>query len=365
MIVYLSVVRDLTPTQAGGLLAVQGVGAVTGNLIGGVISDRLGSRGGIRVGMASTAAALGGVWFAEDGAQLVVALLALGSASEVFRPGVQTYVAETVSADMHVRAFGLLHWGTNLTFPLAMAAAATAGEDHFGLLFLLDGATCAVFAAAAGFLPAPARLASGDSRAVDEPEQVLRVRRGSWRRLGAFAAVTAAVFTVLFQGEVAVPLSIIALGGGVAGVSLLAALNGLVVGLLQPLLALRLERMDLTRALSASYALTGVGIAATGLASSVTDIAVWVVVWSFGEIGVVALGSAWISRSAPPQALGRWLGIYGGATAAATIVAPLAGASLWASSETALWLACLILCLLAATVQVALQLASSSRAEPA
>lgn len=351
LMLYLTGQRGLTPAAAGAVLAVQGGGLALSNLLGGWLADRWGRRSTMVAGLSATAVivfllpAVRHVW-------LVVPLIAaLGLAADLHRPALNALVADTVPEGGRTRAFSLLHWATNLGMSVAMLGGGLLAEVGYDWLFRLDAVATAVFAVVIW------RLLPRD--AAETRKAATLTSAGSfWGRdvrLLTFAAVTLLVFAIYFQNYATLPLAITAAGLSVRDFGLVLAVNGVAVAVLQPLLAPYLGRLPRGPALAGSYLLIGAGYGLVVVAGDLLTLAGTVLLWSLGEIAVIAIGSAFVAGLAPAEARGRYLGVYGAAIAGSATVAPLAGTAIYQWNSTALWIGCFLLTVLVAAVQLALR----------
>jgi len=139
------------------------------------------------------------------------------------------------------------------------------------------------------------------------------------------------------------------------------AVNGIVIVTVQPLAGRWLAGRDPSLVVVAGNVLTGAGFAATALASTVLGYAGAVCVWTLGEIAMAAAGAAIVAGLAPARLRGRYLGLYGAASALGALLAPLAGTQLLRLGAPALWLTCGALAAAAALGQATLAPAIRSR----
>jgi MFS family permease len=129
---YLVRHQGFDPATAGAVVSAFGAGSLVSQPLGGWLADRAGRRPTLVMGMLATAAAY-------------LALGAAGLATDLYRPAVAAIVADLVAPDQQRRAFGLLHWAINLGVGVASVVGGVVAERHFGLLFVIDAATCIGF----------------------------------------------------------------------------------------------------------------------------------------------------------------------------------------------------------------------------
>lgn len=357
---YLTGVRGLPVTATGALLALFGLGSVVAQVVGGVLTDRIGRRATLTGGMLATAATMLALGYTTATPALVVLVFLLGATMDTYRPASQALLADLVGPADRPRAFGLLFWAINLGFSVAMVLGGVLSRAGFTWLFWLDAATCVAF----GLLV---------WRAVPETGR----RRGAGREPGGFADVlrdrvaVAAVLVVLCYGFVylqsysTLPLAMRRAGLPPSSYGFAMALNGIGIVVVQPLVVAWLGRRDRSRVMAAGVATVGAGFGLTALAGSAVTLALTVLVWTLGEILVASASGAIIADLAPPHLRGRYNGLYGTAFAVAALAGPLAGGGMLAAAPWLPWAACAALCAAAAGGALALAPAVRRRAAKA
>ncbi|WP_459709804.1 MDR family MFS transporter [Actinophytocola sp. KF-1] len=350
LMLYLVRDRGVAPVTASALLTVQGAGLALSNVAGGWLADRVGRRGTMIAGLATTAGIMALLPSAGPLWTVAVLVAALGLTADLHRPALNAFVADVVAPDERARAYSMLHWATNLGLTAALAGGGLIAEASYAWLFRLDAATTLGFALVVWWLvprdghdrrPPPGDPAQG---------------RSPWRdpRLLAFSVITFLVFLVFFQNFVTLPLAVTDLGLTAADFGLVLAVNGVAVAILQPLTAARLKRFRPGTALAAGYLLIGAGYGLVAFATDVPALAGTVLVWGLGEIVVVAVGTAYVASLVPAHTRGRYLGVYGAAMAAAVAAAPLAGTLAYDVHPDALWFGCAAVGVLTAAWQLRL-----------
>ncbi|AUX24085.1 MFS transporter [Sorangium cellulosum] len=326
LVLYLTEQRGYSPAEAGQVLAVYGVGAIPGNLLGGAVLRRFSA---VRVQVASLAASalLLGLLVSVSSTPALLAVLGLLSfATEVFRPANAAALAAWTEPAMRRRAFALNRTAVNLGMSIGPAlGGALAGVD-FRLLFLIDGATCLL---AAGLLAA---LAGRDPVAAAPPGGATG-RAAPWHRHARFTAfllVSSVVMMIFFQVNAAYLLFLKGgLGLDTRSVGLLLSLNALLCVVAEMWVVHATERFDARRVLAAGALLVSLGFGLSPWSDGLWSAAALVLVWTLGEMLVLPTGAAAATAFAPADDPGRYLGAYFAASSAAFILAPLAGTSLY------------------------------------
>jgi MFS family permease len=147
-IVYLHRVRGLSLGAAGLALATVAFASFAGNVIGGSLSDRIGPRRALMVGL--TAGTAGAAWFAFVHSTVAAfgAAAVIGLGASIAWPAADALLASTVAESQRSNVFALRHGTMNAGFGLGAVAAAgvdLSSPRSFELLYLVDAATFLAF----------------------------------------------------------------------------------------------------------------------------------------------------------------------------------------------------------------------------
>ena len=97
-----------SPTRAGYLLALLGIGQVLGDIPASALADRIGDRRAMLLAAALAAAGMLGCFFARSLVVLGICLIAIGMSKATFYLARQSYLTEVVPAGMRARAMSTL-----------------------------------------------------------------------------------------------------------------------------------------------------------------------------------------------------------------------------------------------------------------
>ncbi len=358
---YLTVGRGYSASYAGLVAALFGLGGAVGAVLGGVVADRVGRRVTLLVaqlGAALTTAVLGLV--THPLAIAVVAMLA-GLTGNASRPALQAMIADLVPAQDRVRAFSLNYWAINIGFGVSAAAAGFIATAGYVWLFLGDAFTtllCAVvvFAKAKETLVTGARDASR-TRGTSQTRDTSRTRGTPPRPAGItlahvlrdrrFMVVVGLTFlfgSVLQQGSSTLAVDMGAHGLSARQYGLVAAINGVVIVVLQLPVTRALRSRPAAELLGAGGLLMAWGFGLTYLAGSVGLYALTVVVWTLGEIVHAPASMSVVADLAPATARGRYQGMYSVAWSGSAFAGPLVGGlTLDHLGRGAVWAGCALL----------------------
>ena len=190
----------------------------------------------------------------------VVTLLGLGATCS--QPATGAVVADVVSPEDRPRAYGLLHWAINMGFSLASVLGGVLAREGYAWPFVADAATCLGFAFTVWRRLPPDTPAVRVEKAGPGYRAVLRDRVMVCYLLLLVHA------TVHLQFLSTLPLDMSRHGLGPADFGAAIAVNGVLVSVCQPFAFRCLHRFDRSRVLEGGVALLGLGHALTAGAHS-------------------------------------------------------------------------------------------------
>ncbi|MEE4545779.1 MFS transporter [Streptomyces sp. V4-01] len=352
---YLTVQRGYSASYAGLVAALYGLGGAGGAVLGGVLADRLGRRGTLlaaQLGAALTTAVLGLV---TDPLAIAGVAMLVGLTSNASRPALQAMIADLVPPQDRVRAFALNYWAINIGFGVSAAAAGFIAAEGYLWLFLGDAFTTALcalvlFAKAKETLaPAPGPLpatttAAGQPAAAPRRTPALRlvdVLRD--QRFMAVVGLTFLLGSVMQQGSSTLAVDMGAHGLSARQYGLVAAINGVVIVVLQIPVTRALRARNTAGLLAVGSLLLSWGFGLTVFAGSVGLYALTVVVWTLGEIVHAPASMSVVADLAPATARGRYQGMYTLSWSAAAFAGPLVGGlTLDLLGRGAVWAGCAV-----------------------
>ncbi|MGY0234985.1 MFS transporter [Longispora urticae] len=350
--------RGFTVADAGLLMSAFGLAGIISRLIGGRLADRIGRRTTIVGGLVATSAAQLGLAASTSRPALILAVIAVGLAFELYEPASQSLISDvTEPADRPV-AYGLFGAAMAAAGIAAGALATILGGLDVRWLFVADAVTCLLCALLIALtLPAVGTTTTtptGDTTAA---------ARSPWRDPLLLALLaTGTVFAVLYlQLVTTLPLTLARHHLGPDAFGLLLTLSAVTVVAGQPLLAARVTPM---KAMTAGYVLLGAGLALNAAAVNLPTFIAATVIWSIGDLLLLGHAYALVSAIAPTAAKARYLSAYGISWGIAALVGPLAGTQLLAhAGQTWLWTTAAACSLALAALQPRLHRTAGHRAD--
>lgn len=322
MALYLTLERGCSAAYAGLVVSLHGLGGVIASVVAGVLTDRLGRRPTLLIAQSSTAASVALLGFMHHPVAIAAVAFLVGLASNASRPAVQAMMADIVRPEDRVRAFSLNYWAINLGFAVSSSAAGFIAEVSYLAGFLLEAGMTAVCAVVV-FLKLPE---SRPERTPAERASEHGIGLGTVLRDGRFMAVVALSFLiglVFQQGGVGLPVAMGEAGFSPAEYGLTAAVNGVLIVVLQIPVTRVIQHRDPRMLLVASALLAGFGFGLTAFAGSLGFFMMTVCVWTLAEIVNAPTQTSIVVRLSPTHGRGRYQGMYSLSWAVAALVAPL------------------------------------------
>jgi len=322
MVTYLTKELGYAPAEAGNLLAVYGFGTMLGIYIGGRLSDRIGYRPVILVGLFGTGVALLGLGQARTLFQLGLGLAVLGVIGEVLRPAVSVAIAAHSRADNRSRAFGLLRLCVNLGMTIGPVAGGLLISFDYSWLFYVDAATCV----AAGVLFY--RLFPKSAVIAPDPREEAREKVSAYRDRPFLIALflTFLHALIFFQVMSSLPLYLVEQRGYTEfEFSALFAVNTIVIVLFEMVLLKSIEKRSPLKVVAVAGFLIGIGFGLTSLSFSAAALIGTVLVWTLGEMLAAPVLQTWASNRAGRGSQGQYMAAFAMVFSVASIVAPWIG----------------------------------------
>lgn len=335
-------------TQAGYIMAIFGLGSITGGFIGGKITDKIGF-----YDLQVFALFAGGVFFILLGFQKTFLTLAIGTfvlsvCNDSFRPANSTAVAYYSNDDNKTRSYSLNRLAVNLGWAFGGAIGGFLASINYHLLFWVDG--CTNMLAAIMLLKLMPRVKIMKH---DPDETTLRLMSSPYRDhvYLLFIGLVILFATCFFQLFSMQPLFYKTQWHfNERFIGFLMALNGVLICLIEMILIHNLEgKHHPLRYISIGVIMVGIGFVILNILPASAWVAILVVmVITIGEImSMPFMNSFWIARTTAYNR-GGYAALYSMAWSAAQIMAPTIGSQLISySGYPMLWWVLGIICLLA------------------
>ncbi len=326
MTIYCTQRLHFSIAQAGFIMGLFGLGAITGAYFGGKIIDTIGF---YTLQVASLFA--GGAMFMVVGylhhfVTLCIGVYILSICNESFRPANSTAIAHYSKPENRTRSYSLNRLAINLGWGVGGALGGFLASHNYRLLFWVDGSTNIMAAIMLLFLlPRAATEAKSPRDKTEIPEGSSAYRDKTYLSFIALVVLFAFCFFQLFT---MLPLFYkIAWHFDEQFIGILMAMNGLIIALIEMILIFKLEG---TRPplyfIKIGILLIGLGFVLSNLlpASRLTAVLSMLLI-SLGEIlSMPFMNTFWISRSAHNNR-GQFAALYTMAWSTAQTIAPSIG----------------------------------------
>ncbi|WP_327678305.1 MDR family MFS transporter [Kitasatospora sp. NBC_00458] len=339
---YLTTERGYSPSYAGLVASLFGLGSAVAAIGAGVLTDRIGRRPTLLAAQLGTALFTAVLGFADGQVAIAVVAFMVGLCNNATRPATSAIIADIVPAEDRVRAYALNYWAINIGFGLSAAAAGLIATHGYLTLFVLDALSTLVCAVVI-FIRIPETRPDAPAAQPGAPA----IGLGTVFRDGRFMAVVGLnllLALVAQQGSTTLAVDMGRAGITATQYGLVIGLNGLLIVVLQIPLTRWMEGRDRTALLIASALFIGWGFGLTALAgASAWFYAFTVAVWTIGEILNAPTMMGLVAELSPAVARGRYQGVYSLSWSLASFLGPaVGGVLLERAGSAALWGACAV-----------------------
>ncbi|MFE2490258.1 MFS transporter [Streptomyces mirabilis] len=302
-----------TVETAGWVIGAQGAGSIVAALLGGVLSDRFGSRRTIIYSQLITALFAGVLSLSMPVWGLAAVAFLAGCTTTVHRPAGAALVAQTVPASQRARAYGLLYWAANIGVSVAPTLVGAVMELAPRFMFILNAATSVTYALVATRIPEVSRRGDeGDG----SPRKSWRLSAKSAAApflkvpIAPFILLNFLISAIYLQCRSALPVDMVAHGLSSGSVGLALSVNGILVVVLQPFTSYFSGSEKLLSKFFTASVLIGIGFGLHGVWHSQIGYVLSVAVWTLGEVVLAPLGTSLMAIWAPPEEQGSYQAAY-------------------------------------------------------
>lgn len=338
---YLKKQFGFSPTDAGFVIGLYGVGAFFGSWLGGRLTDRIGP---VRLQIAALASA--SLWMllmtqCTSAMTLVPAVFVLGVFNDAFRPGSNTAAAISCPPELRRKALSLNRFALNLGWAFGPTIGGYLVAADFRWMFVADGLTSAIAAVwlwkgLRGWNPAPPPRPAASAEVPAANDRPRRDRHFLW-----LMAANLCVLLAFMQYFTTGSRVFVDLGYREADIGWFLAINPILITLFEMPVVHGLRHHRALPVVALGAMLVGLGYLCMLLPFGVAAIVLTMIVVAAGELLQMPMLGAYVNDHAPDHARGAYNGAHGMTFTLALVAAPVFGGVLYdAAGAAALWWTC-------------------------
>lgn len=315
--IYLHANRGIPMSTVGLIFPVMGLAAIIGSPISGWLADHAGRRALLIGGPIGRSGAFFFLaWMAAVHAPFAWFVIGLFFASllgKFFQNAANAYITDILPPDERLSAFNKVHVGANIGWMIGPAVGAFLARMPYALMFTITALCCLGTAAITWFsCPTVKPLKEKGSAIIKSPSTALvKVLRDD-RRMLALIGLTLCL--LLSVSQFATTLSVYAtetVGISKPSLGFLYTINGALVILLLLPVNEALKQWNIFLRIGSGAFLYTVAFIGFGLSSTWLHLAICMAVMTVGEmLSLTAILTA-VSQIAPPNMIGRYMGVHG------------------------------------------------------
>jgi MFS family permease len=324
---YLTQHFSIDMTQVGIIFGLYSISSVTGSMVGGALTDRLGRKGMLIFGLVMSALSSLLMGLLNQLIYLYLVILVVGVLSEVGGPASQALVADLLPDEKRAQGFGIVRVVLNLAVTFGPIIGGLLASRSYLLLFICDAVSSVITAIFVFFaLREPPHLVISEESAQPSMAQTFRGYFDVIRDTAFLWFMGASILMVLVYMQMNTTLAVFLRdvhGITAQGFGYILSLNAAMVVLFQFAITRRLTKYRPLMVMVAGTVLYALGFAIYGMVSMYSMFLLAMAIITIGEMLVSPVGSAIVARMAPVDMRGRYMAVYGFSWVIPMAVGPL------------------------------------------
>lgn len=320
-------------------LFIYGTGAVIGALIGGSLSERLGTRTASMISMGATAVLTATLLYLPNFTAILMVVALASLCAQLFRPASSALLSQQTPAERQTMIFAIYRLGLNLGAtgaPLIGYALYHWGGESFTWLFWGEAIIAGLYALLAMLtLPGKTRTSGPASSPAAQCGGYLEVLAD--RRFVLFLLATLCHSAVFVQYITTLPMYVEDQKIGLFWYTLAVSLNGIIVICFELLITKITQNHARRKMLALGFALIGSGVAFYAVPIGPAALIVGTLIWSVGEIISGPAFFAFPANAGPKHLKAHYLGSFHFMFSMGIAVGPVVGGWLYLQLGTAIW----------------------------
>jgi predicted MFS family arabinose efflux permease len=342
LVLYLTQKLGFSTTNVGLVMTSYGVGALVTAPVAGHLSDRIGPLRVMKMSLFLSGLILLTFPLIRGFIPILITTICFAITCEAFRPPSMALTSKLVAPDQLSAAFALNRLAINLGMSLGPAVGGLLSMVSFSIIFWVDGATSLL---AALFLVVSLKRINLQGISAEAgyigAQNFSAVRRRALSDLHLIYVLLALlpVELVFSQQLAAMPLFIVDnLNISVVVFGLLSTINTILIILFEVPLNIAIANWPDRLTLSLGALLIGIGFGAMAFTTNILGVAATIFIWTCGEMILLPASAAYVSKIAPADKHGEYMGLLTMGFSLAFVIGPWAGTEiLHRSGAPMLW----------------------------
>ena len=329
-----------SPARASWTVVIYTLGLLIAHPIGGWMTDHFGRRLTLLCSFFGTTVFMMIFPILEHPVLIMMFVLPLGFFTDLYRPAVNTMIADVVLPQDRQRAYSLNYWVINFGFAISGVLAGYVSGYDSRWLFWIDGLTSLAFGILIWYTIPESRPTATSQRIAPTTHPFRTLLEDRLFMMLVFLSFTSAlIFQQMFT---ALPISMKLDGLSDQAYGLTSATNGIVIILLGFLFVRWVTGRSVVRMMALATLVIGLGFSVFAVANTTTIYILGMVITTIGEIIAQPVQSTFAVSLAPEEKRGLYVGIYGMSFGLGGFIAPLITTLiLYVGDLNGLWWGCL------------------------
>jgi predicted MFS family arabinose efflux permease len=364
--IYMNRKIGVTPTAAGMVLMVYGLGALLTSPFVGRLADKVGSLTVMRLSLIFTGLMIVLYSFITDYNLIIVVTFVWAVISEAFRPANLSLISFETSADQRKTAFALNRLAINLGMSIGPVIGGFLTQIDYSLLFYVNGASSILSGTFLSFVKIESQSQENRSERAELRESLSPDKSKfsilSDRRFLFFMLALIPVNLVFFQFLGGLPLYIVnELRYTEATFGILMSINTIMIVLIEVPLNNAMANWDDRKSMVLGSLLAALGFGMMAISSALVWLVFTIVIWTFGEMIFFPSSASYSTVISPEEKRGEYMGYYQMVFSFAFMFGPWLGAVILDKlSSMILWGGAFVLALIS-TIMFSLMLKRSEK----
>jgi MFS family permease len=309
---YLTSKIHLSADKAGFIITFYGIGALITAPFVGRLADKFGSYLIMKISLFCSGIVLLFYPFVEGYFQILAITILWAIINEAYRPANMSLISHVVRPEQRKAAFALNRLVINLGMSVGPVVAGTLVLINYSIIFFVDAATAILAALFLIFFPVHEKF-----RHIGKDTPMSGIKRSASK--SAFKDLAFIYFLfgmlpasmVIFQHIGALPIYVVndlEIPTWVFG--LLAMVNTVLIILIEVPLNISMSKWPEKLSLALGAFLIGLGFGAMAYASTIAEVALTIVIWTFGEMIFFPSSAAYVAEISPSEKRGEYMGFF-------------------------------------------------------